>query len=90
MAVLTVQDIDNKIAEVEQAMSDCISGAQSYQASGRSISRVPYEVLQKRLEFLLSQRKKMTGGLVVLSDQSGLVNSTTSTTQDSSFINSNA
>jgi hypothetical protein len=87
MAELTITDLDGDIANTRAAITDVLKAAQSVNRPSLSYTRAALSDLREHLKYLLNMRRKMTGGLIVLTDQSG---STLSGIPETDFTNPNA
>lgn len=65
----TISDLETELADVRQAIKDCLKAGQNYSKPGMSFNRVQFEALTKREKQLELKISRMTaGGAFVLSD----------------------
>lgn len=65
----TIAEIETELAEVRQAIRDCLKAGQSYSKPGLSFNRVQFEALTKREKQLELKLSRMSnGGAFILSD----------------------
>jgi len=67
----TLEDLDEDIRLTREAIRNVLKTSQSVNRPGLGYTRAAMSDLREHLKYLLCMRDKMTGGMIVLSDQSG-------------------